>query len=170
MEYGKILYLNGVTSSGKTSIVNALRARGVKFYYLSDDIFEDHIIDPIPYGAPGYDKALAEAVFLMHRTARLFSEAGKIVVIDSMLLESPGFVPHYARVLEIYKDHPLHMIEVYCPLDVCRQRNLQRGDRHEFQSQEQAAVMAKQVRYDLRLDTAILTPDQCAQKIINNFF
>ena len=167
---GKIIYLNGVTSSGKTSIVEALRACGAKFYYLSDDIFEDHIIDNIQYGTPGYNEALAEAVFLMHRTARLFSDAGKTVVIDSMLVENEGFTPHYERVLEIYKDCPLCMVEVYCPLEICRQRNLKRGDRTEFQSQEQAAVMAKNVRYDLRLNTSLLSPGQCAAQIIESFF
>lgn len=169
MQRGTIIYLNGVTSSGKTSIVKALRAAGADFYYLSDDIFEDNIIDT-EYGEPGYWEGLAEAVFLMHKTARLFSDHGKTVVVDSMLLESEAFLPHYSRVLDIYKEHPLRMVEVYCPAEVCRQRNLLRGDRHETQSDEQAAVMAKKVAYDLRLDTSLLSPAQCAEMLIKRFF
>ena len=61
MKNGTVIYLNGVTSSGKTSIVEALRSEGLDFYYLSDDVFEDNIIH-IEYDAPGYWEALAEAV------------------------------------------------------------------------------------------------------------
>ena len=164
MKKGPIIYLNGVTSSGKSSIAEALR-QYMDFYYLSDDIFEDHIADIPDYGAEGYWEKLAEAVFLMHRTAALFSNHGKTVVIDSMLLELPAFSPHYERVLEIYKNYPLIMVDVYCPLEICRQRNLLRADRDEFQSNEQAAVMARNVRYDLHLDTSALTPEECARKI-----
>lgn len=170
MNQGKILYLNGVTSAGKSSIVNALRRSGeLDFYYLSDDIFEDNIID-IEYDAPDYWSGLAEAVFLMYRTAKLFSDHGKTVVIDSMLMENKEFAPHYSRMLDIFRDNPLYVIDVFCPLEICRQRNLQRSDRHEFQSHEQAAVMAKDVAYALRLDTSVLTPEQCAQQIVNTFF
>ena len=169
MTKGKILYLNGVTSSGKTSIVDALRKTGLDFYYLSDDVFEDNILH-IEYEDPRYWEALAEAVFLMHKTARLFSDHGKTVILDSMLLENEAFSPHCKRVWEIYKDHPFFLIEVFCPLEICRQRNLLRGDRHETQSQEQAEVMAQNVAYDLRLDTSLLSPAQCADLILRTFF
>ena len=170
MRQGKILYLNGVTSTGKTSIVNALRSSGeLEFYYLSDDIFEDNIID-IEYDAPNYWRELAEAVFLMYRTAKLFSDHGKTVVIDSMLMENKEFAPHYSRMLEIFQGNPLYVIDVSCPLELCRQRNLLRPDRHEFQSHEQAAMMAANVAYALHLDTAVSTPEECAGKILNAFF
>lgn len=165
MKKGPVIYLNGVTSTGKSSIAEALR-QCTEFYYLSDDIFEDYIIDPPDYGKPGYWEKLAEAVFLMYRTAALFSDHGKTVVIDSMLLESPAFTPHYTRMLEIFRDNPLFVTEVYCPLEICRQRNLSRGDRYENQSHEQAAVMAQNVHYDLRLDTSLLSPTQCAREIL----
>lgn len=166
---GTIIYLNGVTSSGKTSIVEALRAAGADFYYLSDDILEDNIIN-IEYDAPGYWDRLAEAVFLMHKTACLFSDHGKTVVIDSMLVEIGSFVPHYSRVRQIYANYPLRIVEVFCPLEICRQRNLLRGNRHERQSHEQAAVMAQNVHCDLCLDTSRLSPTKCAEKIMEQFF
>ena len=164
MKKGKILYLNGVSSSGKTSIVEHLRQQGLDFYYLSDDIFDEHIIDA-EYSAPDYWEKLAEAVFLMYRTAALFSDHGKTVVLDSMLLESDAFRPHYRRMLEIFRGYPLSVVEVFCPLELCRQRNLKRGDREEMQSHQQAAVMAQDVAYALQLDTASLSPAQCAARI-----
>ena len=42
MDKGRIIYLNGVTSSGKTSIVEALQARrDVFFYVVANDLFQE---------------------------------------------------------------------------------------------------------------------------------
>ena len=169
MEKGRIVFLNGVTSSGKTSIIDALRSKGqIDFYYLSDDIFEDHIID-IEYKSPEYWNNLSDAVFLMYKTAKLFSDHGKTVIIDSMIIETSEFSPHYSKILDIFKDNPLSIIKIYCPLEICRQRNLHRNDREEYQSHEQAAVMAQGIIYDLELDTSNLSANQCADIIINQF-
>ena len=44
MEKGRIIYLNGVTSSGKTSIVEALqKRRDVFFYVVANDLFQEMI-------------------------------------------------------------------------------------------------------------------------------
>ena len=40
MDKGKIIFLNGVTSSGKTSIVEALQERRDQFFYVvANDLF-----------------------------------------------------------------------------------------------------------------------------------
>ena len=165
MGKGTIIYLNGVTSSGKSSIVTELRKRKLAFFYLSDDIFEDHIID-IEYNSAEYWKNLAEAVFLMYKTAKLFSDHGKTVIIDSMLLEKPEFAPHYETMLKIFSSSPLLLIHIHCPLEICRQRNLSREDRFEMQSHEQDSVMAKNVNYDLEIDTSVLSVQEAAQKLL----
>lgn len=165
MGKGTIIYLNGVTSAGKSSIVTELRKRKLAFFYLSDDIFEDHIID-IEYNSAEYWKKLAEAVFLMYKTAKLFSDHGKTVIIDSMLLEKPEFSPHYETMLKIFSNSPLLLIHIHCPLEICRQRNLSREDRFEMQSHEQDSVMAKNVNYDLEIDTSVLSVQEAAQKLL----
>lgn len=44
MEKGKIIFLNGVTSSGKTSIVEALQdTDDIFFYVVANDLFEEMI-------------------------------------------------------------------------------------------------------------------------------
>ena len=41
---GKIIYLNGVTSAGKTSIVEALQRKGRAFFYVvANDLFEEMV-------------------------------------------------------------------------------------------------------------------------------
>ena len=165
MEKGRIIYLNGVTSSGKTSIVEALQARrDVFFYVVANDLFQEMIGEE--YLQEDYWKYLGEVIIMMYHTAKLFSDMGKNVIIDSILVEREGVAPHYERMKEILGNNPLDIVEVYCPLDLCRQRNIDRGDRYESQSDEQAELMAKDIRYSLRVDTSLLSPEECADKIL----
>lgn len=169
MEKGRIIYLNGVTSSGKTSIVEALQARrDVFFYVVANDLFQEMIGEE--YLQEDYWKYLGEVIIMMYHTAKLFSDMGKNVIIDSILVEREGIAPHYERMKEILGNNPLDIVEVYCPLDICRQRNIDRGDRYESQSDEQAELMAKDIRYSMRVDTSLLSPEECADKILRELF
>lgn len=169
MEKGRILFLNGVTSSGKTSIVEALQARNeVFFYVVANDLFQEMVGEK--YLRENYWKYLSEAILLMYHTAKLFSDMGKNVLIDGILVERAEIRPHYQRLMEILRDNPLDIVEIYCPLEICRQRNIARGDRYETQSEEQKALMASNIAYSLRVDTSLLSPKQCARRIIETLF
>lgn len=94
-----------MTSSGKTSIVDALQEReDVFFYVLANDLFEQTIGEK--YLREDHRKYLSEAVILMYRTARLWSDMGKNVLLDGILVERPGLAPHYKRLSEILGDAP----------------------------------------------------------------
>ena len=169
MEKGRILFLNGVTSSGKTSIVEALQARReVFFYVVANDLFQEMIGEE--YLQENYWKYLGEAIIMMYHTAKLFSDIGKNVIIDGILVEREGVAPHYRQLQEILRDNPLDIVEVFCPLEICRQRNIDRGDRYEGQSDEQAALMAKDIRYSMRVDTGKNSSEECADEILRKLF
>ena len=124
MEKGRIIFLNGVTSAGKTSIVEALQEReDVFFYVVANDLFQEMVGEK--YLQENYWKYLSEVVIMMYHTAKLYSDMGKNVVIDGILVEREEIKPHYKQLLEIMKDNPLDIVEVYCPLEICRQRNSQ---------------------------------------------
>ena len=169
MNKGRIMFLNGVTSSGKTSIVDALQEReDVFFYVVANDLFEQMVGDG--YLRRDYWKYLSEVIIMMYHTAKLYSDMGKNVLIDGILVEREEIKPHYHQLLEILRDNPLDVVEVYCPPDICRQRNLRRQDRRETQSDEQAERMAKDIRYSLRVDTSIQSPAECADIILRQLF
>ena len=169
MNKGRIIFLNGVTSSGKTSIVDALQEReDVFFYVVANDLFEQMVGDG--YLRRDYWKYLSEVIIMMYHTATLYSDMGKNVLIDGILVEREEIKPHYHQLLEILRDNPLDVVEVYCPPDICRQRNLRRQDRRETQSDEQAERMAKDIRYSLRVDTSIQSPAECADIILRQLF
>ena len=169
MNKGKIIFLNGVTSSGKTSIVDALQARrDVFFYVVANDLFQEMVGEQ--YLEEDYWKYLSEVIIMMYHTAKLYSDLGKNVLIDGILVEREEIKPHYAQLMEIMKDSPLDIVEVYCPLDICRQRNIERGDRYESQSDEQAELMNKDIKYSLQVDTSKFSADECAEQIVKALF
>ena len=169
MDKGKIIFLNGVTSSGKTSIVEALQERRDQFFYVvANDLFQEMVGEQ--YLEENYWKYLSEVIILMYHTAKLYSDLGKNVLIDGILVERDEIKPHYEKLMEIMKDCPFSIVEVYCPLDVCRQRNIERGDRYESQSDEQAELMSKDIKYTMRVDTSVNTPTECAEQIVSELW
>lgn len=169
MEKGRIIFLNGVTSSGKTSIVEALQERDeIFFYVLANDLFQETIGEK--YLRENYWKYLSEAVLLMYHTAKLFSDMGKHVILDGILVEQQEIKPHYAQLKDILKDNPLDIIEVSCPLSICRERNIARGDRYETQSEEQAKIMAKDICYRMKVETDRYSAAECADQIMREIF
>ena len=169
MEKGRIIFLNGVTSAGKTSIVEALQERDdVFFYVVANDLFQEMVGEK--YLRENYWKYLSEVILMMYHTAKLYSDMGKHVLIDGILVEREEIKPHYRQLLEIMQDNPLDVVEVYCPLDICRERNIKRGDRYEEQSAEQHELMAEGIRYACRVDTSLHSPDECAEMIVRALF
>ena len=166
---GRIIFLNGVTSSGKTSIVEALQERDdVFFYVVANDLFQEMVGDK--FLREDYWKYLSEVIIMMYHTAKLYSDMGKNVLIDGILVERDEIKPHYQQLMEILKENPLDIVEVYCPLDICRERNIARGDRYETQSDEQHELMAQNVKYSLRVDTSVNSPEECAEMIVKELF
>ena len=169
MKKGRIIFLNVVTSSGKTSIVEALQERDdIFFYVVANDLFQEMVGEK--HLRDNYWKHLSDVIIMMYHTAKLFSDMGKHVLIDGILVEREEITPHYEQLLEILKENPLDLVEVYCPLELCRQRNIARGDRYEDQSEEQAALMATNIAYSLRVDTSLYSSAECADQIISQLF
>ena len=166
---GRIIFLNGVTSAGKTSIVEALQERDdVFFYVVANDLFQEMVGDK--FLREDYWKYLSEVIIMMYHTAKLYSDMGKNVLIDGILVERDEIKPHYQQLMEILKENPLDIVEVYCPLDICRERNIARGDRYETQSEEQHELMAQNIKYSLRVDTSVNSPEECAEMIVKELF
>lgn len=169
MQKGRIIFLNGVTSSGKTSIVEALQERDdIFFYVVANDLFEQMVGDK--YLQENYWKYLSDVIIMMYHTAKLYSDMGKNVLIDGIIVEREEIKPHYVQLLEILKDNPLDIVEVYCPMDICEKRNCMREDRYETQSEEQLELMAKNIKYSAKVDTGTYTSEECADMIIRELF
>lgn len=169
MQKGIIIYLNGVTSTGKTSIAKAIQATSNEFFYtIGSDILMEMVAEK--YRLENYWKYESEMFINMYHFAKLLSDMGKHVIIDCALFETPELPNHYSKMIHILSDTPLLTVDVICPLEVCRERNIKRGDRGEFQSFDQDKIMDKSVTLDFTVQSDIHSSDECAKMILNKVF
>ncbi len=163
MEKGKIVYLSGLTSTGKTSICRELEKREQYSYFvLGFDLFEETI--------PEWsytDERYAKAIIAMYHAAKSFSDQGQDVIIDGLIFNFKGLYHHYAVLKEIFEDYPFIIIDVHCDMGILRQRNIERGDRREKQSEMQSLCVDKDVRYDYHIDSGLHNIEECTDMLIH---
>ena len=168
---GKIIILNGASSSGKTTILRAVQN-------LMDEPYLDAGIDrfiwmlPKRYlNRPLWDDVLGQATQAgaagqrlfrgMHRAIRELALCGNNVLADHVLVE-PDWVEQCAS---LFCDLPAYLVGVRCPLDVLEQRERSRKDRTLGQAKAQFPLVHKVAVYDLELDTSLLSVETCAFEI-----
>jgi chloramphenicol 3-O phosphotransferase len=168
---GKIIIINGTSSSGKTSILKAVQER-MEEPYLDAGI--DRFIWMMPkryLDRPLWDDVLGLAdraggaghrlFHGMHRAIAELSRASCNVVADHVLVEK-AWVKECAC---LFAGLPAYLVGLHCPLEVLEQRERDRKDRTLGQARVQFHVIHRYTSYDLELDTTILSPQECAVRI-----
>ncbi len=172
MEYGRIILINGASSSGKTSILRTLQnlleepyleAVIDKFIWMRPQRYSDRPLWNEVLGLA--DRAGAAGHTLtrgMHRAIAALSKAGCNVIADYVLVE-PAWAKECA---DLFADLPAFLIGVQCPLEVLEQRERSRKNRTLGQAKMQYPIIHKYVVYDLEVDTSVLSPEECARAIV----
>lgn len=97
----------------------------------------------------------------MHRTAEVLSNTGMNVIIDHVLVERTWWQDCVVRFSEL----PAYLIGVRCPLEILEEREKARKNRTLGQARLQYDIVHGKGIYDLEVDTAIFTAEECARKI-----
>jgi len=161
---GHIICLNGVTSSGKTSIAKEIQNISEKnYYYVSLDMFEQ--MANLKYRIKSYYHELNDCVKVMYEAVSSFAKLGKNVILDTIFLDIPEFPNIYERFIEVCAGITIFNIHVTCPLDECKRRNISRKDRIVELSEWQNERMAI-LPYFLTVDTINKNPTECANEIL----
>lgn len=169
--FGTIIFINGASSSGKTSIVRALQASFTAPYL---DAGLDRFLWMLPrryLDRPLWNEVLGQAteagplghqlIAGMHHAIAALARCGCNVVADHVLVERT-WVDEAAR---LFSALPAYLVGVHCPLAVLEERECSRRDRTLGQARAQYAVVHAHVVYDIEVDTSILSPDACATAI-----
>jgi chloramphenicol 3-O phosphotransferase len=179
---GRVIVLNGTSSSGKSTLVRALQARlagpwlGVgidtvvfalpKAYLeppLWAEVFRYVAVEPggpAPFRIETGDlgRRLVEG---MHGMVASLADEGLSVIVDHVLLE-PDWLPDLAERLA---GHEVLFVGVRCPLEVVVRREAERRDRTIGQAAAQLDVVHRAGGYDLEVDTSLLAADAAAERI-----
>lgn len=162
MNLPTIIFLNGTSSSGKTSIARALQAvLDEPYLYLSADIRKSLL----PPGRENVDWDIAATLDNLRCgfyacLAVLAAHSNNI--ITDQAVEKPKWLLRCARAIE---GNRAYLIGVHCPLDIAEQRERERGDRSVGLVRGHFDLVHKLGIYDIEVDTSVLSPEECAQKI-----
>ncbi len=171
---GRIIFLNGVTSCGKTTVAECVKAMcSEPVYVFSNDIFHN-MVSPRVYEKheSAFWHFVADTITAQYYAARGCADAGFTVLIDGMLLDLPEYVERFGKrnielVTEIFAGCDFTLIDLTCPAEELRRRNIARGDRGVNQSDEQLSFMTKSYHADLTVDVMTVMPDETAEAILN---
>lgn len=183
---GRVVILNGTSSSGKTTLVDLFLARRHKAgdCWLSTGI--DECIARLPdawHRTPGFDGPWADDGFRLEavddalvvrggemwqrmltayrRTVAVWASVGFDVIVDDVMLDRAA-VDGWRAELE---GLTVVRVAVHCELDAAEAREQARGDRYGGIARGQYDVVHRDVQYDLELDTTSRTPDELVAEL-----
>jgi chloramphenicol 3-O phosphotransferase len=149
---GRIILLNGATSSGKSSIARALQATiETPFLHYSIDHLREAGVLPlarIRSGAfhwPDHREAFFEG---FHRSVVAFAAAGNDLIVEH-IVETPAWM---ARLVELLAGLDVFVVGVHCPLPELERREAARGDRPPGGARRDFETIHRHVAYDLEVD------------------
>lgn len=182
---GRIVVLNGAPRSGKSSIAAAIQVRSAEpWIQFGVDRLADCLPDALRPGVglrPGGERPdLEPSVVALYLAAydaiRAFSRRGFNVVADfghhDAYSRSRAILPRCARSL---RGCPAWLVGVRCPVPVALARRLATG--YPADSDPNSATRRRIVAwerevhdpgiYDLEVDTSLLTPEACADRVLS---
>lgn len=167
---GRIIFLNGVTSSGKSTIGKALH----KALLGRNEVFKYFSLDSFGYGLTAtesgsevlsqYDIEVEwpKMVFAFNKTIPVLAEAGNDVIVDHVF-HSRFWGSH---VVEQIKEENVLFVGVRCPIDEVARREKDREDRPNGMAAFQEKDTHRFSVYDVEVDTFNETTNQSVDTIL----
>lgn len=166
MVKGTIIFLNGVSSSGKTTLAHMLQIKLKRpFYHIAHDTFNQ--MASKSHRSVNFWGVTNTTILAMHHTIALFSNLGLNVIVDHVILDIPEEKTWLKECVELLHLHPVLFVRVDCPLEELERRERQRGDRNIGQAQAQVDRIHRHGMYDLTVDTYQQTPEECVEMIVS---
>ncbi|MFH8241269.1 chloramphenicol phosphotransferase CPT family protein [Streptomyces sp. NPDC018321] len=162
MASGQVIFLNGTSSSGKSSIARELLDvldDGV-YFHLAVDSFNS-MRTKRALGPEELDAALRRTRQGFHRSIAAMADVGNNIVVDHVLSEPWRLLD----CLTVLRPQDVLFVGVRCPLDELVRRELARGDRPTGLAELQYDLVHAHGDYDMECDTGTATPRACAEQI-----
>ena len=159
MQKGKIIYLEGVSSAGKTTLAKALQARLAEpFFLIGADTFFDTI--PEKFWNVEFNNTAKKITSATNIIIKLFSDLGIDVIVDYVPV-----IPSITKIITTLHEYPVLYVHVSCPLEELRRRECERGDRPVGIAERQLNDLLPFDAYDLVIDTHNESQDESIDKI-----
>ena len=161
---GRIIFLNGTSSSGKTTLARVLQAALERpTYHLAYDTFNQMVSQK--HRNTDYWAITNITVSAMHHTVALFSDLGLDVIVDHVILDTRLGQAWLRECVQLWHTHPVLFVRVECPLEELERREQLRAGRRPGQARAQIDQIHGHGYYDLTVDTYTQTIEMCAEQI-----
>ena len=158
MNSGKIIFLNGVSSSGKSSLAIELQKRLTEdFLHLQLDAFIDML--------PRTDdlELFMRMVGGMNRSIAAMAEEQNNLIVDHVVIEKIWM----DQCLELLGGRYVLFAGLHCPLEELERRERKRDSRRQGFARAQIKNIHQGKIYDIELDTHVLSVEQCAEQVLD---
>ena len=162
MKKRRIIFLNGTSSSGKSSLAKALQET-------LDELYLHISVDGFLHLIPGKwwdDKEVVQQEFPrwlsgFHASAASIARAGNWIILDHVL-ENPKWLD---ECVELFDGMEVIFVGMHCSLEELERRELERGDRRKGLAHSQFEKVHVHGIYDIQIDTSTNATKECASVI-----
>lgn len=147
MSKSQIIFLNGASSSGKSSIAKALQARIDRpcIHFCIDDYlaaFQEGLWERKDIIQPEWPRIIRG----FHAAGAAIARAGILVIFDDVLEADP---PWAESLLELFAGIEVIFVGVFCPLEELENREMKRKERKKGLARLQYEQVHAQAFYDI---------------------
>jgi chloramphenicol 3-O phosphotransferase len=150
---GKIIIINGPSSSGKTTLALALQKQlDLPFIRFSFDLFIDHKAFPseqIKSGKFSWEQMRPSIFQGLHQCLPALATAGNNVIFDH-IIETKAWL---YELISLISELDVFFVGLQCSLPELERRELQRGDRHPGEARQDFQTVHSIPTYDLEIDS-----------------
>jgi chloramphenicol 3-O phosphotransferase len=150
---GKIIILNGPSSSGKTTLALALQKQlDIPFIRFSFDLFLDYKalpLEEIRTGTFSWDRMRPSVFSGIQQCLPALATAGNNIIFDH-IIETKAWLH---QLISLVAELDVFFVGLHCSLPELERRELQRGDRRRGEAEQDLQTVHSITSYDLELDS-----------------
>lgn len=153
--YGKIILLNGASSSGKSTLATELQAKLEEpFWHFSIDHLRQAKVIPVDRIRNGdFDWPSMRPAFFegFHRSLPALTGAGNNIIVEH-IVETKAWMN---RLIDLLSPFDVFFVGLHCPLAELERREAERGDRRIGEARDDHETIYGFCQYDLELDSTM---------------
>ena len=150
---GKIIIINGPSSSGKTTLALAAQKQfDIPFLRFSFDLFLDNKVLPLDQmrnGTFSWDLMRPSVFKGIHQCLPALATAGNNIIFDH-IIETKGFLQ---ELIQLISDLDVFFVGLHCSLSELERREIQRGNRNIGEARTDLETVHQITSYDLELNS-----------------
>jgi chloramphenicol 3-O phosphotransferase len=168
MNPATVIFLNGVSSAGKTSIAKILqRTLSEPYLHVQLDRFEEML--PERYDESGvfaWPLLFPRLLSGFHHSIAALATAGNNLIVDHVTVIREGWHSSLIECAYLLLPFRAYLIGVHCSLEELQRREQIRGDRYRGTAARQFDQVHRYGRYDVEVDTSHASAEECAEQVM----